>query len=103
MNLSVDLTPDRLWEDFYFQTSKHLLKPTDMNLVKLYIIDMTLSAYMDANKERIGELMARMYEVRLKKQATKQFLKWCGKKVAEISKEKAAKKEQRMSMMRQSA
>ena len=49
--------------------------------MKIFIIELHISDYLKDNLEQINTLISSFYENKLKRNATKGFLKWCLRKI----------------------
>jgi hypothetical protein len=67
------------WRDFEQNFHKVSVKPTDLNFLKLFLIERDLEEYSLKDMETIDHFMQGFYQCKLKKNATKHFLKWVDK------------------------
>lgn len=77
------------WDLFDTNFRKVSCKPTDLNTLKIYLteIESEIEANRHINERTIDEIFINIYEIILKKNASKNFLPWIEKKQKEVSKQ----------------
>lgn len=73
---------EKLWSEFDRNFGQLSWKPSDFNFFKMYLIEKDLNEYLATNVNTVDSIMMRYYEVNLKSNATKGFLKWCKHKIS---------------------
>ena len=67
------------WTEFEKNFQKVILKPTDLNFIKIFLIERDLEDYSLRNQIEIDNIMSGFYLCKLRDNATKGFLKWVDK------------------------
>jgi hypothetical protein len=71
-----------MWSEFDRNFGQMSWKPSDFNFFKIFLIEKDFDEYLKQNIDVIDNIMMRYYEVYLRTNATKGFLKWCKNKVS---------------------
>ncbi|CDW81156.1 UNKNOWN [Stylonychia lemnae] len=79
----VDCKASDFWRNFDLNFHKVTAKPTDLNFLKIFLIEREFEENSARNQEDIDRLMRGFYQCKLRDRATKQFFTWVEKESKE--------------------